>query len=51
MVDRPPAVIGRCLGPGDVATAFDFARVHDLQVAVRGGGTIPPGTASLTAAW
>jgi hypothetical protein len=37
MVDRRPAVIARCVGPGDVATAFDFARVHDLQVAVRGG--------------
>jgi hypothetical protein len=43
MVDRRPAVIARCVGPGDVATAFDFARVHDLQVAVRGGGHNPAG--------
>ncbi len=43
LVDRRPAVIARCLGPADVATAFDFARVHDLQVAVRGGGHNPAG--------
>ena len=34
-VDRRPAVIVRCLGRDDVATAFDFARVNDLEVAVR----------------
>jgi FAD/FMN-containing dehydrogenase len=38
MVDRRPAVIARCLGPEDVATAFDFARANGLEVAVRGGG-------------
>jgi FAD/FMN-containing dehydrogenase len=38
LVDRRPAVIAQCLGPDDVATAFDFARMHDLEVAVRGGG-------------
>jgi FAD/FMN-containing dehydrogenase len=43
MIDRRPAVIARCLGPADVATAFDFARVHDLEVAVRGGGHHPAG--------
>jgi FAD/FMN-containing dehydrogenase len=43
LVDRRPAVIARCLGAGDVAAAFDFARVHDLQVAVRGGGHNPAG--------
>jgi FAD/FMN-containing dehydrogenase len=43
LVDRRPAVIARCLGPADVATAFDFARANDLQVAVRGGGHNPAG--------
>jgi len=43
LVDRRPAVIARCLGSGDVAAAFDFARAHDLQVAVRGGGHNPAG--------
>jgi FAD/FMN-containing dehydrogenase len=43
LVDRRPAVIVRCLGPGDIATAFDFARVHALDVAVRGGGHNPAG--------
>ena len=42
-VDRRPAVIVRCLGAGDVATAFDFARSHGLEVAVRGGGHNPAG--------
>jgi FAD/FMN-containing dehydrogenase len=42
-VDRRPAVIVRCLGAGDVATAFDFARTHGLDVAVRGGGHNPAG--------
>jgi FAD/FMN-containing dehydrogenase len=43
LVDRRPAVIARCLGPRDVATAFDFAHAQDLQVAVRGGGHNPAG--------
>jgi FAD/FMN-containing dehydrogenase len=42
-VDRRPAVIARCAGTGDLATAFDFARTHDLEVAVRGGGHNPAG--------
>ena len=42
-VDRRPAVIVRCVGAGDVATAFDFARSHGLDVAVRGGGHNPAG--------
>jgi FAD/FMN-containing dehydrogenase len=43
LVDRRPAVIARCLGAGDVATAFDYARTHGLDVAVRGGGHNPAG--------
>jgi FAD/FMN-containing dehydrogenase len=43
LVDRRPAVIVRCLGADDVATAFDFARANELEVAVRGGGHNPAG--------
>jgi FAD/FMN-containing dehydrogenase len=43
VVDRRPAVIVRCLDAGDVARAFDFARAHALEVAVRGGGHNPAG--------
>jgi FAD/FMN-containing dehydrogenase len=43
LVDRRPAVIARCVGAGDVATALDFARSSGLEVAVRGGGHNPAG--------
>jgi FAD/FMN-containing dehydrogenase len=43
LIDRRPTLIARCVGPGDVATAFDFARAHELDVAVRGGGHNPAG--------
>ncbi len=43
LVDRRPAVIARCTGAGDIAAAFDFARMHGLDVAVRGGGHNPAG--------
>jgi FAD/FMN-containing dehydrogenase len=43
LVDRRPAVIARCTGARDVAAAFDFARAHSLDVAVRGGGHNPAG--------
>ena len=43
LVDRRPAVIARCVGPRDVAIAFDFARAQALEVAVRGGGHNPAG--------
>src|SRR5262249_47400580 len=35
--------IVRCLGRADVATAFEFARTNELEVAVRGGGHNPAG--------
>lgn len=38
MVDRRPALIVRCRDAGDVMQAVDFAREHDLMVAVRSGG-------------
>ena len=43
LIDRRPAVIARCRGTKDVAVAFDFARAHELEVAVRGGGHNPAG--------
>src|SRR5215218_3756693 len=43
LVDRRSAVIARCSGPADVATALDFARAHSIEVAVRGGGHNPAG--------
>ena len=43
LVNRRPAVIARCAGTDDVAVAFDFARAHELEVAVRGGGHNPAG--------
>jgi FAD/FMN-containing dehydrogenase len=42
-VARRPAVIARCLDAEDVATAFEFARTHELEIAVRGGGHNPAG--------
>ena len=38
MFDRRPAMIARCLGAADAVRAVQFARAHELLVAVRGGG-------------
>ena len=38
MIDKRPRMIVRCAGAGDVINSVDFARAHDLEVAVRGGG-------------
>jgi FAD/FMN-containing dehydrogenase len=36
--DKRPALIAQCSGGADVIDAVNFAREHDLLVAVRGGG-------------
>jgi FAD/FMN-containing dehydrogenase len=37
MIDKHPALIARCAGESDVLRSVQFARDHDLAVAVRGG--------------
>ena len=37
MIDRRPGLVTRCAGTADVVEAMNFARTHDLLVAVRGG--------------
>jgi FAD/FMN-containing dehydrogenase len=44
-VDRRPRLIARCRVPADVAAAVRLARIHDLEIAVRGGGHNVAGTA------
>ena len=46
MHDKRPALIARCTGVADVIEAVNFARTHNLLVAVRGGGHNVGGTAS-----
>jgi len=36
--DRRPALIAQCIDISDIINAVNFARTHDLLVAVRGGG-------------
>jgi FAD/FMN-containing dehydrogenase len=38
MIDKTPALIARCAIVDDVKAAIEFARTHELLVAVRGGG-------------
>ncbi|MDP9237461.1 MAG: FAD-binding oxidoreductase [Chloroflexota bacterium] len=45
MIDRRPALIARCLGASDIVEAVNFARSHNLEIAVRGGGHNAAGTA------
>jgi len=45
VIDRRPRLIARCIGAGDVVAAVRFARDHDLEIAVRGGGHNVAGTA------
>ena len=44
-IDRRPRLIARCTGTADVAAAVRFARDHDLEIAIRGGGHNVAGTA------
>ena len=37
-IDRRPRLIARCIGTADVVTAVRFARDHNLEIAIRGGG-------------
>jgi len=48
--DHHPAVIARCLRSADVTAAIAFAREHNLEVSVRGGGHSFPVSQSPTAA-
>ena len=38
MVDKRPMLIARCAGTADVIASVNFARDHDLLVAIKGGG-------------
>ncbi|MCG2622030.1 FAD-binding oxidoreductase [Arthrobacter sp. I2-34] len=38
MIDRRPAVIVRCADSADVVACVKFARLHALEIAIRGGG-------------
>ena len=44
-IDRQPRAIARCVGAADVVAAVRFARDHDLEIAIRGGGHNVAGTA------
>jgi FAD/FMN-containing dehydrogenase len=44
-IDRRPRLIARCIGAADVVAAVRFARRHDLEIAIRGGGHNVAGTA------
>jgi FAD/FMN-containing dehydrogenase len=45
MVDRCPALVVQCAGVSDVVASVNFAREHDLLVAIRGGGHNAAGNA------
>ena len=44
-VDRRPRLVAQCIGTTDVVAAVRFARDHDLEIAIRGGGHNVAGTA------
>jgi hypothetical protein len=43
MIDKRPALIAQCVDAADVIAAVNFAREHDVLLAVRGGGHNGPG--------
>jgi FAD/FMN-containing dehydrogenase len=43
MIDKHPALIARCVDAADVMAAVNFAREHQVTLAVRGGGHNGPG--------
>ena len=45
MIDRRPAMIVRCAEATDVSACVGFARTHELDVSVKGGGHNVPGKA------
>jgi FAD/FMN-containing dehydrogenase len=45
VIDRRPRLIARCVGSADVVAALRYARDHDLEIAIRGGGHNVAGTA------
>src|ERR687894_3007604 len=45
MIDKRPALIARCVGVADVIASVNFAREHELLMAVRGGGAQTAGHA------
>ena len=46
MIDKRPRVIARCTSAADVMAAVNYAREHDLLLAIRGGGHNGPGFGS-----
>jgi FAD/FMN-containing dehydrogenase len=50
-IDKRPALFARCTGTADVIAAVRFARQHELQIAVRSGGTTWPEARSATEGW
>jgi FAD/FMN-containing dehydrogenase len=45
MIEKTPALVVQPTGTADVVAAVDFAREHDLELSVRGGGHNIAGTA------